>query len=185
VNATRVFVVALAAALGVWVAIAAAQGGLGGAASGTGTASAGFGCGEPGDTTGLRCPREPGGSGGGSGGGGGGTVTTTSIQAVGTSAGHERGAQGRGHRGAHGRRLSFTFSVRLRGGHGTGGLVVSGYSARALPPRHAPASCSPRVTRVATHAQKQEVARLHLRSPIDGWCSGRYRVTVFLTRGSG
>jgi hypothetical protein len=188
VGARRVIVAVVAAALGLWVAIAAAQGGLGGASSGTGTATGtGFPCPSTpvGSTTREVCPPEPGvghGSGGGSGAGGqpgaGGQGQSTGGQG-------SEGAETVVHHGRRfaGRRLTFTFSVRLHHAPGAAAVQVSGYSAQVSPPRGSPASCQPQLTRLVALTQKDQVARVRVKPPLGGWCGGRYHVTVSLNHG--
>jgi len=172
----------VAAALGVWVAGAAAHGGFGAGASGTN------GC-EPVGAT-IRCPpMHPSGFGGAGGGGGGG-----GRHRHGTGAGaHRRGGSSEGegagtgtgaHRGGkpqrNGRPPNFTFSVRLGHDLSSGANGVHGYSTHVLLPPAAPSSCAPPLTRRSNIASRHQVARIHLRPPAGGWCDGRYRVTVTL-----
>jgi hypothetical protein len=172
VKVRHVIITAVAAALGVWVAVAAAQGGLG-----AGSTSGGTTCVAPGGTTPV-CPKPEGfGNGGGSGGGG---RARHMHHAHGVS-GEPEPTHPEPARRAHGRAPTFTFSVRLGRGLGAGGSAVHGYATHVLPPRDAPASCTPRLTRRPNIAQRDQVARIHLRPPVAGWCDGRYHVTVTLS----
>jgi hypothetical protein len=166
----RQAIIALAAvALGVWIAVAVAQGDL------------------RSDPCAGAPPRVPRGFTGGTG---------TGIEGArdcprGTT-GHKRhegsGEHGQSHRRevprARHRRLTFIFSVRLRHGVTTGPLAVTGYSTHSSPPHGAPDRCDPRLVR-RPNVKKGQVARVHLRPPADGWCAGRYHVTVTLTPGAG
>jgi hypothetical protein len=174
----RAIVALVAAGLGVWVAVAAAQGGFGAGASGTAP------CNETpaGDTVPI-CPKVP--AGFGHGGGGGhhhhhhaGTPSSGEGGRPRPRPHPEPGSEGHG----HGKLPNFTFSVRLLPGQGAGAASVTGYSTHILPPQGAPSSCSPQLARRANIASRNQVARIHLGSPAGGWCSGHYRVTVTLTR---
>ena len=173
----RAIIALVAAGLGVWVAVAAAQGGFG--AGETGTV---FCSGNAGETT--PCPRPHRGS-GGVGNGGGGTKHHHHASHGGSGEG-SAGEAGQAHPGpapgGHGKLPNFTFSVRLLPGAGAAGVNVTGYSTHIQPPQGAQASCSPQLARRANIASRDQVARIHLRAPPGGWCDGHYRVTVTLTR---
>jgi hypothetical protein len=175
----RAIIVAVAAGLGLWVAIAAAQGGLGGGSSGTGTFG-GIPC-PPGSTVACPVPERHGAGGGvGTGGAGGGEGKTVSS-ATPTAAGEPQGEKATHHgRRFVGRRLTFTFSVRLPHTAGTAAVHVSGYSAHVSPPLGSSASCQPRLTRLIALTDRDQVARVRVKPPLGGWCGGRYHVTVSL-----
>ena len=169
----RAIVVVVAAALGVWVAVAAADGGFGGGETGTVLCSAPAGDTEP-------CP-EPPHHPRGFGGGGGAPHHEHHHAAHGSSGEGRRPRPEPGSEG-HGSLPNFTFSVRLLPSSGASGANVSGYSTHILPPHGASAACSPQLARRANIASRNQVARIHLRPPAGGWCGGHYRVTVTLTR---
>jgi hypothetical protein len=161
----------LAAALGVWAAVAVAEGGLGV------------------NSCSPRAPKHPHGFSGGTGTAlpvSTGALAATCEVASGGHKRHERSGEQRGvgHRPAsegHGKPLNFTFSVRLLPGAGATRGSVTGYSTHLLRPQGAAASCSPQLARRANIASRNQVARIHVRAPAGGWCDGHYRVTVTLT----
>jgi hypothetical protein len=179
-GARQAMLALLAAAVGVWVAGAVAQGDF-----------AGNGC-----PPSPRAPRHPTGF---TGTNGTGTALPGSASALASASGcrHGRPARHKRHEpsGEHrqtptdeplvGRRpLSFTFSVRLRRSTAAGPLTVTGYATRVSPPRATSDGCDPRLVR-RPNLKKDQVARIHVRPPAGGWCAGRYRVTVTLKPGAG
>jgi hypothetical protein len=174
----RAIVVLVAAGLGVWVAVAAAAGGFG-----AGSTNGSTNCLEPGGTT-PRCPKHPEGFGDGGGTGAGGSKHHHHASHGSSGQGGEPHPRPRPEPGTegHGKLPNFTFSVRLLPGGGASSASVTGYSTHVLAPSGAPVSCTPQLARRANIASRNQVARIHLRAPAGGWCSGHYRVTVTLTR---
>jgi len=174
-----------AAALGVWIAVAVAQGDLRGAGCGpsarapkhprgfTGTDETGTGL--PGSASAMEPCRR-------SGGGGPKHHVHHSDSGTGPPGQSDHGGQrGHGRRELRGHKpLTFTFSVRLGHGAGAGATPVTGYTSHISPPSGAPDSCDLRLTR-RPKIKSGQVARIHLRPPVGGWCDGRYHVTVILT----
>jgi hypothetical protein len=171
-RARHALIAVVAVALGVWIAVAVAQGDLSSSpcAPGAPRAPIGFTGGTGGTATGLGgasdCPRR----------------TTGHKRHHGS--GERRQSHPRESPHAGRRPLTFVFSVRLRHGLTTRRLTVTGYSTHASPPHGAPERCDPRLVRWP-NVKKGQVARVHLRPPAGGWCSGRYHMNVTLTPGAG
>ena len=61
--------------------------------------------------------------------------------------------------------------------------MATSYHAEVAPGKRRASSCWPPQPEPITSGQKGQVVRLSLSPPQDGWCRGRYHVTVFLERG--
>ena len=82
-----------------------------------------------------------------------------------------------------GHRTAFTVSFELRQAPGHQGVLMTGYRLAITPPRQARASCQPAQPALILTGRKGTVLKRVLRPGPHGWCTGRYRVTVFLQRG--
>src|SRR5581483_3767580 len=76
-------------------------------------------------------------------------------------------------------RLSFT----LRETPGHPGVVATSYRIGVAPPAGSRSRCAPPAPPVVDSGHAGDRARIRLRAPARGWCTGRYRISVFLVRG--
>jgi hypothetical protein len=79
----------------------------------------------------------------------------------------------------------FTIRLTIADTLGHSGVVASDYRLQLTAPANTSASrCSPRTPPANIESGTAgEVVRIPLTTPTSGWCSGRYRLTVFLQRG--
>jgi hypothetical protein len=78
---------------------------------------------------------------------------------------------------------TFALSFTLRQTPGHMGVVATDYRVEVAQPHRAGASCSPPQPAPILSGRKGTVTNLSLHPSLHGWCTGRYRVSVFLQRG--
>lgn len=82
-----------------------------------------------------------------------------------------------------GRLTTFTLTFTLREAPGHQGILAEDYSVQVNPPQGVATSCAPPQLPPIESGAAGALEHAVLPPPTDGWCSGAYRVTVYLQRG--